>query len=243
MDLIASRKKYGNSSSGGEFDGPLLHAMRKTAAIAEQTSRDNLQQQAETDQVVTAINEMSVANQQIAKNAAHAAEAASEADSLARRSKAVIKQSLEAVEALATKVTSAGHTVNQLSEDSENVGKVLEVIQNIAEQTNLLALNAAIEAARAGEKGRGFAVVADEVRTLASRTQSSTEEIRDIIERLQTGAKRAEAAMQDGKEEADRNVEQAMVAEKALDSIADTVTTIKEFGSAKLPQRQKNKLS
>ncbi len=132
-------------------------------------------------------------------------------------------------EALAQQVNVSVDHLQKLATDSENVGQVLGVIQSIAEQTNLLALNAAIEAARAGEQGRGFAVVADEVRTLANRTQASTEEIRGIIESLQTGTKEAKHAMLEGRDQANNNIEQAAVVGKTLDTIAEAITCIKDM--------------
>ena len=140
-----------------------------------------------------------------------------------------ITDSLHAINGLAENVIASVDTVQKLTSDSEDVGRVLEVIQEIAEQTNLLALNASIEAARAGEQGRGFAVVADEVRNLASRTQSSTVEIHKIIERLQSGAKETKRVMLEGQEQANKNITQAQRASEALDAIGQAVAAIKDI--------------
>ena len=207
--------------------GQFGSVVKQTAEIADQTSQGVAQQQTETDQVATAVNELSCSAQEVAANGARAAESAQHAENEAISGRQVVAKSVAAVESLSRNVIESVSLIQKLSADSEDVGKVIAVIREIAEQTNLLALNAAIEAARAGEQGRGFAVVADEVRTLANRTQSSTEEIRAIIERLQAGTKAAERAMQAGREQAERNVGQAALAGKALDTIAEVVTAIK----------------
>ncbi len=121
--------------------------------------------------------------------------------------------------------------LSKLARDSENIGTVIDVIKSIAEQTNLLALNAAIEAARAGEQGRGFAVVADEVRTLASRTQESTKEIEEMIERLQQASNQAVSVMSEGKEQAQHSVSQASLAGKSLSTISSAVAMIAEMNA------------
>jgi len=150
----------------------------------ERVSRQNN----ETEQVATAINEMTATVQEVAQHAADAADASRSADEEAHKGKNVVSANLASIRKLADEVNNTASTLNQLSSDSENIGTVLNVIRDIAEQTNLLALNAAIEAARAGEQGRGFAVVADEVRTLAQRSQQSTQEIEEIVTRLQSSA-------------------------------------------------------
>jgi len=211
------------TSTMGQFSS----VVTQTAGIAEQTSQGVAQQQTETDQVATAVNELSCSAQEVAVNGAKAAEAAQQAEGEATIGKQVVAKSVASVESLSQRVMESVVLIQKLSADSEDVGKVIAVIREIAEQTNLLALNAAIEAARAGEQGRGFAVVADEVRTLANRTQSSTEEIREIIERLQAGTKEAERAMQAGREVSEQNVGQAVMAGKALETIAEVVTSIK----------------
>ncbi len=204
-------------------------AVGRTAEIAERTKSGSQQQQTETDQVATAVNELTIAVQEVARNGAQAAEAATNAETDALNGKQVVAQSLDSSEELAQQVNVSVAHLQKLATDSENVGQVLGVIQSIAEQTNLLALNAAIEAARAGEQGRGFAVVADEVRTLANRTQASTEEIRGIIESLQTGTKEAKHAMLEGRDQANNNIEQAAVVGKTLDTIAEAITCIKDL--------------
>ena len=130
------------------------------------------------------------------------------------------------VEALAEEIETSSNAINLLKEDSVSVGAVLDVIRGIAEQTNLLALNAAIEAARAGEQGRGFAVVADEVRTLAQRTQESTQEIREVIERLQGGADTAVERMTGSSRKVGENVDAANNAGAALANITEAVKQI-----------------
>ena len=146
-------------------------------ALAEVTkdTMDSVQQQrADSDQVATAMTEMTVSVQDVASRALHAADASTHADSEAEKGTRVVTESVEGIKLLANEVEVTATTILELGEESHNIGTVLSVITGIAELTNLLALNAAIEAARAGEQGRGFAVVADEVRTLAQRSQQST---------------------------------------------------------------------
>ena len=188
-------------------------------------------QQTETDQVATAINEMTATVQEVARNAIDAAAAANQADQEANSGKNVVGQTVSAIQLLATNVEQAADVIQKLEVDTTEIGGVLDVIKGIADQTNLLALNAAIEAARAGEQGRGFAVVADEVRTLASRTQESTEEINKMIESLQTGAKNAVSAMETGREQARTGVEQATLAGESLNAITQSVATINDMNT------------
>ena len=188
-----------------------------------------LQQQDETMHVATAMNQMSVTVQEIARNAASAAEAAEQADKETSQSRQVVVQTKKSINLLADEVEKATKVIHQLELDSDNIGTILDVIRDIADQTNLLALNAAIEAARAGEQGRGFAVVADEVRSLASRTQDSTQQIREMIEKLQGGAANAVAVMEGGSSQAQLSVQQATQAEASLEVVAKAVATINDM--------------
>lgn len=141
----------------------------------------------------------------------------------------MVTKTTNEVLSLAKEVQTAVNVIEKLQQDADSIGKVLEVIRSIAEQTNLLALNAAIEAARAGEHGRGFAVVADEVRTLATRTQSSTEEIRDIIEKLQSASKNASQVMDGGYRKANEVVDWAEQASEKLREITTAIITINDM--------------
>ena len=183
-------------------------------------------QQGETDQVATAITEMTASVADVANNTEGAVAAAQQADQATREGTRVMQQTQQAIEALAAEVDLSAHKVAALESHSQAIGGVIAVIRTIAEQTNLLALNAAIEAARAGEQGRGFAVVADEVRTLASRTQTSTEEIRRIIEQLQSATAEAVAQMQASRGHALSGVAAAEQASVSLNSIGSAVERI-----------------
>lgn len=207
----------------------LASSAEELSVVTTQSHKSMEDQRSSTEQMATAINQMSASLHEVAQNAVNAADAVAAADSEAEHGKEVVSGTISNISTMAAEVQKASDVIQLLAVDSENIGKVLDVIREIAEQTNLLALNAAIEAARAGEQGRGFAVVADEVRTLAQRTQESTEEIQSTIECLQARAKEAVGVMAEGKNQADNSVDHADGAGKSLDSIVGSVATMRDM--------------
>lgn len=209
----------------------LAAAAEELSSTTEETRGQVRRQHSETDQVATAMNQMTATVLEVSRNASEAAHAATTARREAAEGEKEVKETIRVIEVLANEVENASRVITRLSEDSDDIGKVLEVIRGIAEQTNLLALNAAIEAARAGEQGRGFAVVADEVRTLASRTQTSTTEINAMIERLQSGAAGAVKVMEEGRGKARQSVTQAARAGESLKAISGAVNNINDMNA------------
>ncbi|KUM44066.1 methyl-accepting chemotaxis protein [Pseudomonas sp. EpS/L25] len=185
-------------------------------------------QQQETDQAATAINEMSATVQQIAEHAAGTRDQSQEADRLANAGQQAVERVSHSIADLSQGVQQTAVMIQELAENSERITSVVNVIHGIAEQTNLLALNAAIEAARAGEAGRGFAVVADEVRNLAKRVQGSTDEITRMVDGLQAGTRDAVEFMRDSSLKADDCVIQAGAAGQALADITAAVTLMRD---------------
>ncbi|MDQ7049429.1 MAG: methyl-accepting chemotaxis protein [Enterobacterales bacterium] len=208
----------------------LVDTAAENSASASATDSQIQQQNIEVEQVATAMNEMSATVQEVANNAEQTASSSSQADQESKAGFQIVEKTVESIQELASELTNASISINELQTDVKSISSVLDVIQGIADQTNLLALNAAIEAARAGESGRGFAVVADEVRTLASKTQESTEEIRQMIDKLQSSAKISVTAMESGNVKSELTVKNATDAGEALKKISDSVAHISLMG-------------
>ncbi|MGL6243785.1 methyl-accepting chemotaxis protein [Pseudomonas sp.] len=192
-------------------------------------STQNLQQQNnEIEQAATAVTEMTTAVEEVARNAVSTSDATRQSSESAHVGQERVSETVTAIGALASDVQITGGLVQSLANQSQDIGKVLDVIRAIAEQTNLLALNAAIEAARAGESGRGFAVVADEVRALAYRTQQSTQEIEQMVQGMRSGSTQALESMQASSTRAASTLALAERAGEALQTITESVHQIHE---------------
>lgn len=209
----------------------LRASVSEVAQVVDNTAGRSSQQQEMTDMVATAVHEMGLTVQEIARNASSAAQASQSARDEAQQARKVVGQSISHIEHMSAEIGDAASAVSELAEQVASIDQVLAVIRGISEQTNLLALNAAIEAARAGEMGRGFAVVADEVRTLASRTQSSTDEIQQMIQRLKQGAENAVSSMHAGQAATGTGVEASQKTGRSLSAITEQVERISDMNT------------
>ncbi|MBH3309797.1 methyl-accepting chemotaxis protein [Pseudomonas mosselii] len=207
----------------------LAGSAQALSAVTEQTNREVGSQKDETEQVATAMQQMTATVHDVARNAEQAAQAAQDADDKVESGQQVVRQSMLRIEQLAVAAETASSGIDSLSAEIHTIGDVLEVIKSVAEQTNLLALNAAIEAARAGEQGRGFAVVADEVRALARRTQQSTEEIERLVASLRGNAQQSVTQIRGSTELVRLAVADTLQTESALGSIAAAVSLIQQM--------------
>ncbi|MBI6816221.1 methyl-accepting chemotaxis protein [Pseudomonas syringae] len=206
----------------------LASAATELNSVTEDSYRGLNQQNAEIDQAATAINEMTSAVEEVARNAVSTSDASNQSSTSALAGQTRVIETVQSIQTLTDNLQATSTLVQNLANQSQDIGKVLDVIRSIAEQTNLLALNAAIEAARAGESGRGFAVVADEVRALAHRTQQSTLEIDSMVSAMRSGSAQALDSMNTSRDRADSTLALAKGAGESLSEITSSINQISE---------------
>jgi len=223
-----------------EAASPLAEMSRELSRLTQGAEENARSQQGHTDSISRDISTMTGSIQEVASRSQQASEEAGAASRQAETARQTISSLSSGISDLGSSVMGSVQAMQQLEEETQQVGSVLTVIRSIAEQTNLLALNAAIEAARAGEQGRGFAVVADEVRNLAQKTAASTAEIQNIIQRLQSSANDVLNAMTLNGEKAQASIERSVAATRTLETIAQAVGQIDQLnaGIARFTQEQ-----
>ena len=209
----------------------LDHSQSQLAENVTESSSLASQLEGESNNIATAVNQMLATTEEVASSAQQAASSADQANQEAAQGQDVVKQTISAIEQLSRELDSTGAVTDELSQHSEQIGNILDVIRSIADQTNLLALNAAIEAARAGEHGRGFSVVADEVRTLASRTQDSTNEIHTLIETIQQAVRAVTQSAAQCQQQAQQSSDTAHQAGESLNRILSAITNIADMNT------------
>lgn len=220
---------------------PMIKQLRESAQQVQlaageldiQTTQSNQKMNShclETDKVVTAVTEMSATAREVANNTNATSQAIESANGQIRDAQHEVNSAIEGISELVREVNLTSDAIQDLSQRTDKITQVLNVIGEIAGQTNLLALNAAIEAARAGEQGRGFAVVADEVRSLASRTQNSTQEISEMLQSLHQGVSKAVESMNTSQKRGEKTAEESMHIKQSLAGISQAVGLIQDMG-------------
>jgi methyl-accepting chemotaxis protein len=207
----------------------IAHSAKESSQLSKTTLKSMMNQNAETESVAASFGQMESSINEISSNASSAAQVVQSAVDKAKQVVTSIGSTIKNVDGVSRNLEEATTVINELNSDTQNIGKILDVIRGIAEQTNLLALNAAIEAARAGEQGRGFAVVADEVRSLAQRTQSSIEEIGSMIANLQGAANRASEVIVRSNESMGQTTDQSRQTGNNVDEITQMISTISDM--------------